>query len=204
MKPLVTIITVCFNSEKTIEKTIQQVLNQTYQNYEYLIIDGNSKDHTLEIVKSYETLFNGKMRILSEPDDGVYFAMNKGIKMAKGQLIGIINSDDFYENDAIENIVRNMTKDKYQVLYGFLKILRGNVEISTILNRHENLEEIMIAHPACFVTRDVYDSFGMFNTEYNSCADYEMMLRFYYSGKIKFIPVYHLIATFLSGIGISS
>ena len=98
---LVTVITPCFNSEKTIRKTIESVLNQTYHNIEYLIIDGASTDKTVEIAKSYEQAFGGRMKIYSEPDKGIYDAMNKGIRLAGGELVGIVNSDDYYETDAV-------------------------------------------------------------------------------------------------------
>ena len=93
----VSIITVCYNSEKTIERTIKSVLNQTYQDYEYIIVDGASTDKTLDIIKRYEPEFEGKMRWISEQDNGIYYAMNKGIGMAKGKLIGMINIDDYYD-----------------------------------------------------------------------------------------------------------
>ena len=100
----VTIITVCYNSEKTIRKTMESVLEQTYTNIEYIVIDGQSLDTTMQIVKEIAPLFGEWIKIISEPDKGIYDAMNKGIKLAKGELIGIINSDDFYEKDAVEKI----------------------------------------------------------------------------------------------------
>ena len=99
---LVTVITPCFNSEKTIRRTIESVLHQTYQDIEYLIIDGASTDKTVEIAKSYEEAFHGRMHIYSEKDEGIYYAMNKGIGLAKGELIGIVNSDDYYEREAAD------------------------------------------------------------------------------------------------------
>ena len=102
------IITPCYNSEKTIERTLQSVQSQTYQNYEYIIIDGGSVDGTLSIVEAYKSKFNGKMRVISEKDDGIYDAMNKGIRMAQGKLLGIVNSDDFYENTCLENALKNI------------------------------------------------------------------------------------------------
>ena len=124
MNRKVSIITPCLNSEKTIEDTIKSVVNQTYKNIEYIVVDGGSRDRTMEIVKKYEPLFQGRMKYVSEPDKGIYNAMNKGIKMSTGSLIGIINSDDYYELYTIEHIVDNMTADKYQVLYGWLRVLQ--------------------------------------------------------------------------------
>ena len=94
--PFFSIITVCYNSEKTIEKTLQSVLSQTEQDFEYILIDGASTDGTLDILRAWEPKFGGRMKIVSEPDAGIYDAMNKGIRMARGTLVGIVNSDDFY------------------------------------------------------------------------------------------------------------
>ncbi len=129
-KPLVSIITVCLNSEKTIEQTIQSVINQTYPNIEYIIIDGKSTDRTLEIIDKYK----GKISILvSESDEGIYDAMNKGLKLATGELIGIINSDDWYESDAVETIVNSFLADRnVQVIYGNMDVYDQDKFIRTI------------------------------------------------------------------------
>lgn len=197
-QPLVSIITVCYNSEKTIEKTIKSVLNQTYKNIEYIIIDGKSTDSTIEIAKKYEKEFNGRMKIYSEKDTGIYNAMNKGIDKASGTLIGIINSDDYYEKNAVELMVNNMTDDKYQILYGYMKIVKKDVLSHIIIYNHENLKENMINHPTCFITKDIYDDFGKYNEKYRSCADYEFMLR-QLNNNVKFIPILEIIATFNYG-----
>lgn len=204
-KILVSIITVCYNSEKTIEQTVKSVLNQTYKNYEYVIIDGKSTDATLEILKRYEPLFEGKMKIISESDRGIYDAMNKGIEEAHGELIGIINSDDYYENNAIELMVTEymMCDIDDVVLYGFQRNIKDNREESVVLYHHEFLDKQMITHPTCFVTKAIYEKYGFFNTKYKSSADYEFMLRLYHHGKICFKPVYEIITNFRLG-GMSS
>ena len=110
MNPLISIITVCFNSSKTIRQTIESVLNQTYTNIEYILVDGKSTDNTVAIIEEYAPQFTAKgivYRWVSEPDAGIYDAMNKGIKLATGEWIGIINSDDWYELDACENMLIN-------------------------------------------------------------------------------------------------
>lgn len=116
-EPLVSIITVVFNGEKYLEQTILSVLNQTYSNIEYIIIDGGSSDATLDIINKYTDKID---YWVSEPDSGIYDAMNKGISLATGQLIGIINSDDWYELDAVEEIVRAY-KDGSTIIYGFMR-----------------------------------------------------------------------------------
>lgn len=105
----ISIITVCYNSDKTIRDTLDSVLKQNYKNYEYIIIDGKSTDNTLKIIKDYEKKFNGKLKVISEKDNGLYDAMNKGIKKSKGDIIGIINSDDILANNNVfENVVKNI------------------------------------------------------------------------------------------------
>lgn len=196
---LVTIITPCFNSEQTIRRTIESVLGQTYQNIEYLIIDGASTDRTLEIARSYEEAFRGKMHIFSEPDEGIYYAMNKGIRLAKGELIGIVNSDDYYEPEAIAKMVEHRNQAQYQILYGYERILRDGQETCIVIHHHTNLLQQMITHPTCFVTKQLYLDKGVFNTEYKYSADYEFMLRMYKDSTVEFTPVYELISNYALG-----
>ena len=201
----VSIITVCFNSEKTIERTIKSVLEQTYKNLEYIIVDGKSTDKTLEIVKKYRPLFKGRMKVISEPDQGIYDAMNKGICNASGELIGIINSDDYYETDTVENVVAAMKDEDYQILYGMLRVIKENEDTRVIvMPKHENLENEMLAHPTCFVTKKVYSDFGMYDIKYRSCADHDFMLRMRKHSEVVFIPVYKLLANFTEGTGMSA
>lgn len=193
------IITVCYNSEKTISRTIESVLNQTYGNIEYIIVDGGSLDSTVAIIKEYEIKFKGRLRWVSEKDDGIYFAMNKGIKMTTGQLIGIINSDDYYEKNAVEIAVKNIGKESYQILYGMVRSFQNDLEDSIAIYSHNFLHNRMIGHPACFVTRETYMDFGMYNTKYISAADYDFMLRMNDNDLVHFKPIYKLIANFSLG-----
>lgn len=195
----VSIITVCFNSSKTIRRTFDSVLRQSYPDIEYLVIDGRSSDGTIEIIREYEPLFQGRMKWISESDEGIYDAMNKGIRMASGTLIGIINSDDYYEDDAVEIMVNAMTEDKYQILYGEVRTWRDGQEESVGLLTHTFLRDRMICHPACFVSRSVYRDFGGFDVQYPSVADYDFMLRMTEEKEVKFYPVYRLIANFTTG-----
>ena len=196
---LVSIITVCYNSEKTIAQTIESVLQQTYPNIEYIIIDGKSTDRTMEIVEKYRQQFDHRLKVISEPDQGIYDAMNKGIRMAEGDLIGIINSDDFYEPEAVEEMLHLYKKDMCAVLYGAVRNLVDEKEESISIFSHEFLEERTISHPACFITKSAYEKFGMYDTKYCSVADYDLMLRYKQSEGVSFIPVYKLIANYRSG-----
>lgn len=196
---LVTVITPCFNSEKTIQRTIESVLHQTYQEIEYLIIDGASTDNTLQIARSYESAFHGRMHIFSEKDEGIYYAMNKGIGMANGELVGIVNSDDYYEPEAVEHMVKNRSKSPYQILYGFERILKDGQETAVVINHHTNLPNQMITHPTCFVTKKLYEDKGVFDTGYRYSADYEFMLRMYQDRQVEFTPVYEIISNYALG-----
>ena len=199
METLVSIITPCYNSEKTIEKTIKSVLNQSYKNIEYIIIDGASTDNTLNIIEKYVPFFDGRIQVVSEKDEGIYDAMNKGINMAVGELIGIVNSDDYYEPDAVEIMVNNMDDVPYQVVYGMLRYIKQGMEEKVVLYNHQYIRQQMITHPTCFISKKAYEDFGLYNCNYKSCADYELLLRWNSNKLIKFKPIYHVISNFEVG-----
>lgn len=163
MEPLVTIVTVAYNSEKTIEKTIKSVLSQTYPRIEYLIIDGKSSDKTIEIAKSYENraLEKGYLyRIVSEKDEGIYDAMNKGIAMAQGEILGFINSDDWYEKDAVALSVKTMLKKRCDITFGDIVIHKADgsrIVKKAKLSRYETSRHWN--HPTMFVKTSVYREF---------------------------------------------
>ncbi len=194
------VITVCYNSEKTIEKTLQSLLAQTYQNFEYIIVDGASKDSTLDIVKRYQPLFGEKMRIVSEPDKGIYDAMNKGIAMATGDIVGIVNSDDFYEPEALEIINRSYDGGAHEILYGMQNVRTLDGRLKRIdFYHHDFLESHMINHPACFITRDTYTDFGLYSLAYRSSSDLDFLLNRKQEQKTTFIPVYEILTNFTVG-----
>jgi glycosyltransferase involved in cell wall biosynthesis len=199
----VSIITVCFNCENTIRDTIKNVLYQSYKNIEYIIIDGKSSDSTIEIIKEYIPLFKGRLRYISEEDNGIYDAMNKGIRLSTGDLIGIINGDDFYETDAVENIIEHIDLAKYQVLYGYCNVIYKGQVVKVMKTHHKRLTKDMIPHPTCFVTRQTYQNFGLFLTGFKIASDYELMLRFYKSKQVTFIQIPKIIANFRKG-GVST
>ena len=202
----VSIITVCFNSEKTIERTIKSVFDQTYKNIEYIIIDGASTDKTLEIIDRYRDQFKDRLKVVSEKDDGIYFAMNKGVALSTGTLIGIINSDDWYEVDAVQKMVIAYEadhKNPLAVYYGNTGMIRDDLLLSVSKSDHNRLEDDMISHPSCFITKEAYDKLGVYNTVYPSVADYDLMLRYKRSGIVDFVHVNEHIANFTLG-GMSS
>ena len=186
----VSIITITYNSAATIKDTVESVINQSHQNIEYIIIDGKSTDRTLEILESYKTKI---ATLVSEKDKGLYDALNKGIALATGDLIGIIHSDDFYTNNlVIEHIVKAIEESNADAAYADLfyvdkvdtnKIFRkwksGNYKHGQFLNGW------MPPHPTFFVKRSCYQQFGSFNLSLVSAADYELMLRFIHKHKVK-------------------
>ena len=208
MSAKISIITVCYNSEKTITRTFESILHQTNQNYEYIVIDGASKDNTLQIIKEYESKFQGKMTYISESDQGIYDAMNKGIKKGTGELIGILNSDDYYESNALEIMELEYEKQKSQgikdvVLYGSMRSLIDGKEMAIEFYHHDFLGKVMINHPTCFVSKSVYEKYGMFDTRYKSAADLDLMMRLFKKTDTAFVPVYEVITNFERG-GMSS
>jgi glycosyltransferase involved in cell wall biosynthesis len=182
----VSIITVSYNSEKTIEQTINSVLGQTYGNIEYIVVDGLSTDGTYEKISKYKDKIDV---IIHESDDGIYDAMNKGLKKATGDYIGILNSDDWYERDTVEYIV-NHFEDCYDVLYARMNIINEDDELVRVTERQyiEDIWYSMISHPTVFVRREIYEKFGTFDTSYKIVADYDLILRFYvYGARFRFV-----------------
>ena len=190
------IITVCFNSEKTIERTIKSVLDQTLDAYEYIIIDGKSSDGTLDIIRSYEARFNGRLKWVSEEDEGIYDAMNKGIQIATGDIIGIVNSDDYYEIDALEKVAEAYKGHKYCIIYGLLRKVYLGEEVAVYMNSHKFIEKNMITHPTCFISRYIYDKYGLYDNTYKYSADYEFFLRIRNSQEITYTPIYSILSNF--------
>lgn len=204
MEVLVSVITVSYNSELTIAETIESVLNQSYKNIEYFIIDGMSNDRTVEIAKSYSHKFqqNGiPYTIISEKDDGIYDAMNKGIHMSNGDLIGIINSDDWYELFTIERVVQTYIDSHFDYFYGDIRIINGKK--SSI--KHSKIRKNYVTsrdwnHPTSFVSKKVYEKFIYKNeTIYD---DFDLLLKVRNNG-FKIVVVNEVLANFRVG-GISN
>lgn len=179
MTKKISIITVCYNAEKTIEDTIKSVLKQKYDNYEYLIIDGLSKDKTLEIAKSYEAKFKGKMRIISEKDKGMYDALNKGINLSTGDIIGIINSDDVLFDENVFKKINDNFKDDTDVLYGNVIYCDETLKkpIRDYISGKRKKGDWCPAHPTMYIKRNVFDELGLYNLKYKVSSDYDMIVR---------------------------
>ena len=207
--PKISIITPTYNSGKTIDTTINALLRQNFSDFEYIIIDAVSKDDTLERVKSYIPLFEEKgveVRIISEPDKGVYDAMNKGIALAEGELVGITNSDDWYEDNALSVIWKKFTDGKVDrqncMIYGIERVWKDG-KIYNLQRRGANfIKEGVMPHSTFFVSKIVYDRYGAFDLSVKILADYDFISRCVSQG-VKLEEVDVVISNFCLG-GISS
>ena len=201
----VSIITVCYNSEQTIRDTIESVLHQDYDNIEYLIIDGKSKDNTVEIACSYQEHFQAKgfeYRIISEKDKGLYDAMNKGIRQAKGALVGIINSDDWYEPGAVRTAVEAYREEAYDMFYADIRLIRLDGRSMIKHSRHDRFPTSRHwNHPTTFITKQTYEQLGGYRND-GIHDDFELFLRIRRAGK-KIVIKNVVLANFRSG-GVSN
>ncbi len=195
---MITIITVVYNGEKTIRDTIESVCNQTLLPEEYLIIDGLSTDGTLSIVKEYMGRFPF-IRLVSEQDKGIYDAMNKGLALAKGKLIGMLNSDDWYEPDALEKMSQAYQAKGSGVYFGILRYIKDEMDYYLERTSEQFVSERMIPHPATFVTKDIYEKYGCFDLQYRYSADLDWVLRLARINKAPFHHLDHIIANFRIG-----
>lgn len=189
MNPLVSIITPTFNSAATLRDTLDSVRRQNYPALEHIIVDGGSTDGTLALMSE----FDGRLQVLSEPDRGLYDAINKGLRLAKGDIVGVLNSDDFYSHDAvISRIVALMNLHNADAAYGDLCYVAA-ADTRRIVRYWRSgeyrpgkfLYGWMPPHPTFFVRRNVYEQLGDFDPALNIAADYELMLRFLYRHGLK-------------------
>lgn len=205
----ITIITTCFNSEKTIRDTIESVLSQDYKDIEYIIVDGMSSDKTIDIIKEYKKEIT---KVISEPDGGIYDAMNKGIKHATGDVIGILNSDDFFENSCvISDVVTHFNSNS------FADLIIGDVVYVDPLNvkkitrfysskkfRRSKLRfGWMPPHAATFIKKNVYHRLGIYSTDFKISADYELFVRMLLVHRLLYSRIDQVLTRMRTG-GVSS
>lgn len=195
----ISVITATYNSGRTIGDTLESVLRQTYSDVELIVVDGASRDDTMDIVRRYEPRFGGRLRWTSEPDRGIYDAMNKGIARATGDVIGILNSDDFYTSDTVlERVAEAMAGGDVDAIYGDIHYVRdGDLHkcvryySSRPFRRGLMRLGFMPAHPSFYCRREVYERCGTFDTTYRVAADFENLLRLIYVNRIRtrYLPV---------------
>lgn len=193
------LVTVTFNSSKTLCDTIRSVFFQSYSDIEYIIIDGLSKDSTIDIIREYESRFQGRLKWISEKDNGLYDAMNKGIRMATGDIVGIINSDDFYHRkDVISKVVEIFQNKEVRAVYGDVRFVNpDNLDKTVRYYSSRNFSPkrfrygFMPAHPTFFTYRKYFEEFGYYKTDYRIAADYELLIRFLHTHQLKavYIPL---------------
>ncbi len=187
----ISIITVVWNNEKTIKDAIESVLEQTHKDIEYIIIDGASTDGTVDVVKSYG---NRISKFVSEPDRGLYDAMNKGIALASGDVVGILNSDDFYiDNGVIERVMKEFEKSQAGSVFADLVYVKSD-NLNKVVRYYDSSHFTpqrfaygwMPAHPTFFVRRCVYEKYGLFRTDLKIAADFDLLARFLYTHMISY------------------
>jgi glycosyltransferase involved in cell wall biosynthesis len=200
----ISIITIVFNSENTIGRTITSVLNQSHPVDEYIIIDGNSTDKTIEIVNTFKPIFEEKkinFFVKSENDKGIYDAMNKGIEIANGNWVGIINSDDYYEINTIETI-HNFIKynNQSEVIYGNINFINRHsiIKISPKHNLRHLYNSMSIFHPSIFIQKNIYITHGLYSLEYKLSSDWELVLRLY-NQNVNFQYINETLSNFTEG-----
>lgn len=190
----ISLITATYNSGKTVEDTLRSVLAQTYKEIDYWVVDGGSKDDTMDIVRKYEPLFGGRLHWISEPDRGIYDAMNKGISHSTGDVVGILNSDDhFTSNDVLERVAAEMQADNtLDAVYGDIHFIKDGAPDRIV--RYYSSKPFrpfwlrfgfMPAHPSFYARREVFEKHGLYSLDYKIAADYDMMVRLFLKHHIK-------------------
>lgn len=196
----ISIITTTYNSALTIKDTLESILKQSYKNFESIIIDGGSTDDTLKIIQDYQTKFEGKLLYISEKDQGIYDAMNKGIKLASGDIIGTLSSDDFFTNDNIlEQIIITFKKNpNIQAVYGDVHFVNSDnltkctrYYSSKIFKRSLMRLGFMPAHPSFYMKKECFNKYGLYKTDYKIAADFEFLLRviFVHNIQTQYLPL---------------
>lgn len=197
---LVTVLSVAFNSAATIAKTIESVLNQTYPNIEYIIVDGASKDNTVEVAESYREQFEARegrtLRIISEPDKGMYDALNKGARAANGVLVGSVNTDDYYEPTAVEDMVKFYQETGYDVAWADIIIHKPTGDFRKRAKIGKLWTSIGFCHPSMFATKEVLMEYPY--ACINMYDDFEFATRVYLAGK-KVLTTNALVSNFNFG-----
>ena len=189
----VSIITATYNSGQTLGDTMKSVLGQTYYDIEYIVVDGASKDNTVDVIHQYEPLFEGRLKWISEKDNGIYDGMNKGIRMATGDVVGILNSDDYFtSDDVIEQMVSAFGKAKIDAVYGDIHFIHdGQPDKCVRYYSSKPFRPLLLrfgfmpAHPSFYCRREVFENAGLYKTNYKIGSDYEMMVRLFLVHKIK-------------------
>lgn len=203
----ISIITATYNSAGTVRDTFESVLRQTYSEIEYIVVDGASRDGTVDIIKEYEPRFEGRMRWVSERDSGIYDAMNKGLRMATGDVVGILNSDDYYtSDDVLETVADKMDRTDVDAVYGDIHFVNPDnlgkcvrYYSSKVFRPSLMRLGFIPAHPSFYCKRSMYEKFGGFDLDFKVAADFENLLRLIYVGHIKALYIEKDFVTMRTG-----
>lgn len=186
----ISVVTVCRNAEGTIEDTIRSMAGQTYSNAEHVIVDGASTDGTLDIIRKYESVIS---KWVSEPDQGIYDAMNKGLALAGGDVVGFLNADDVYaQPDILEIVAQHFGRGDIDACFGDVVFVKDDLETIVRYYRSSDFSPKklaygwMPAHPALYLKKALYDKYGNFRTDYQIAADYELVVRLFGANRIRY------------------
>jgi glycosyltransferase involved in cell wall biosynthesis len=196
----ISLITITYNSAQTLKDTLTSVLEQSYADIEYILVDGASKDDTVAMIKAFEPKFNGRMKWISEPDKGLYDAMDKGIRMATGDVIGILNSDDFFTSkEILAKVAKAFEQDaQLDAVYGDVHFVNPDdlkkcirYYSSKVFKRSLMRLGFMPAHPSFYLKKECFDKYGVYKTDYQIAADFEFLLRVIYKENVKtqYLPI---------------
>jgi len=202
----ISLLTVSFNSAATLRDTIKSVRAQDYPDIEYIVVDGQSTDGTVDLIRAEAAAID---RWISEPDQGIYDAMNKAIGLATGDVVGILNSDDFYAGtDVVSRVARAFEDPTLDAVFGDLTVVDPS-NLSRVVRRYSSARwrpekfarGFMPAHPTFFVRRKYYEQLGVFKTDYRIAADYELLIRFLYVHRLKYryLPI-HMVTMRKGGV----
>lgn len=202
----VSIVTVTFNSAATVADTLRSVLNQSYHDIEYWVIDGASTDKTLEIVRQWEPRFNGRLHLISEPDRGIYDAMNKGVRHSTGDIVGILNSDDFFTSPTvIEQVVKSFTPE-IDALFGDVHYVHPDNLKNCVRYYSGRLYRpwtsrlgYMPPHPSLYLRRNLFERFGYYQTHYRISADFELIARLLFCHRVPYRYLHLDVVTMRTG-----
>ncbi|MDA3924629.1 MAG: glycosyltransferase family 2 protein [Kiritimatiellae bacterium] len=188
----ISLITACFNSASVISHAMDTILSQTYNDVEYIVVDGGSTDGTVDVIKEYESKFDGKIRWVSEADQGLYDALNKGIRMATGDVVGILNADDFFRHEKVLEEVAKTFDDDIDAVYADIRFVKG--EKLDQVTRYYSAKRwkpwmlrwgYMPPHPTFYCRRAKFDELGFYKLDYKIAADYELLIRFLWKGGLR-------------------
>lgn len=189
----VTVITVAFNSAATIADCMQSVLDQTHPDIEYIVVDGQSNDNTIDIIREFEPKFTNRLRWVSEKDNGIYDAMNKGLRMATGDVVGVLNSDDFFTaTDVVEQVAQAFSDSMLDAVYGDVHFV-SEPDLTHSVRHYSSAGfrpwwlrfGLMPAHPSFYARKEVFQKAGLYKTDYKIGGDFEMMVRLFKRFNIK-------------------